>query len=54
MTVQEFTDAWFRANEKHEYRQIKDGPRKEFAGRDLLGIRDDGENDWRVVFWFDN
>ncbi len=54
MTVDEFTSAWFRADEKNSYRNKEKGPRKEFAAYDLLGISDDGENDWRVVFWFDN
>ena len=52
MTVQEFTDAWFRANSFRP--EGKDGPRKEFAASDLLGIWDDDDNDFRVVFWFDN
>lgn len=53
MTVEEFTAAWFRANDKRPV--IADrGPRKEFAAHDLLGISNHVEHDWRVVFWFDN
>lgn len=59
MTISEFTDAWFRANEKHPaVIADKNLPRREFAAYDLLGLSAYGDPDckseFRVVFWFDN
>lgn len=55
MTVSEFCSSWFKVHGDGLTRlPNRDPPRVEFGAYDLLGIDEEDDYEYRVVFWFDN